>query len=336
MAIFKSDNTSAIHPKVFDALQDANRGYAKAYGDDELSIELNQVFSEMFETDVAVIPCLTGTAANSLALSLYAGPVNSIMVHRDGHVYRDECNAPEFYSGARLVTVEGANGKMTAETLRPHITNVDPRHTAQPSAISLTQVTELGTVYSLDEIRALTSLAKENDLAVHMDGARFSNGVASLGCSAADMTWKSGVDVLSLGFTKNGAMSAEAVILFDPSKAKEGFLRQKRAGQLLSKNRFMAAQLTSMVKENLWLQIGQASNEKMKKLCDGLAVIEGVEVPDSLDSNLAFIRLQPDQIKRLESAGLAGYLYDDTLMRICCSWSVTAEDIDRFIDLVRG
>ncbi len=340
MSAFKSDNTSAVHPKVFEALQKANDGYAMPYGDDEISVRLNDVFSDMFETDVAVIPCSTGTAANSLSLALFAGPVNSVMVHTDSHVYRDECNAPEFYSGARLVTIEGENGKMTPDTLRPHITKVDPRHTAQPSAISLTQVTELGTVYSLDEIKAMTSLAKEQGLAVHMDGARFANAVASLGCSAADMTWKAGVDVLSLGLTKAGAMAAEAVVLFHPEKqsqkVREGFLRQKRAGQLLSKQRFLAAQLTAMAEDDLWLEIGRESNAKTARLCSALREIDGTELADTIDSNMTFIRLQPDQIARLQDEGLAGYMYDETRMRICCSWSTTDAEIDRFIDLVRG
>lgn len=333
MSAFKSDNTSAVHPKIFEAMQKANDGYAMPYGDDEISVRLSAVFSDMFEKEVAVIPCSTGTAANSLSLSLFAGPVNSVMVHTDSHVYRDECNAPEFYSGARLVTIEGENGKMTPETLRPHITNVDPRHTAQPSAISLTQITELGTVYSLDEIRALTTLAKEQNLAVHMDGARFSNAVAALGCSAADMTWKAGVDVLSLGLTKNGAMSAEAVVLFDPSKAAEGFLRQKRAGQLLSKQRFLAAQLTAMAGDDLWLKIGRESNAKTARLCAALAQIEGVDIPQNIESNMTFIRLQADQIARLQMAGLAGYMYDERKMRICCSWATTDAQIDQFISL---
>ena len=336
MSAFKSDNTSAVHPKVFEALQKANDGYAMPYGDDEISVRLNDAFSDMFETEVAVIPCSTGTAANSLSLALFAGPVNSVMVHTDSHVYRDECNAPEFYSGARLVTIEGTNGKMTPDTLRPHITKVDPRHTAQPSAISLTQVTELGTVYSLEEIKALTGLAKEQGLAVHMDGARFANAVASLGCSAADMTWKAGVDVLSLGLTKNGAMAAEAVVLFIPDKAKEGFLRQKRAGQLLSKQRYLAAQLAAMAQDNLWLDIGRESNAKTERLCAALREIDGTDIPDVINSNMTFIRLQPDQIARLQDEGLAGYMYDDTRMRICCSWSTTDAEIDRFIGLVRG
>lgn len=336
MSVFKSDNTSGVHPKIMAAISAANDGSAMPYGDDEISVRLSAVFSEMFEKDVAVIPCSTGTSANSLALSLYAGGVNSVMVHRDSHVYVDECNAPEFFSGARLVQVDGENGKMRPETLAPHITKVDPRHTAQPSALSLTQVTELGTVYSLDEIKALTDLAKSQNMAVHMDGARFANAVAALGCTAAEMTWKAGVDVVSLGLTKNGAMAAEAVILFDPSRAHEAHLRQKRAGQLLSKQRFLAAQLMAMADGDLWLDIARKANTKTARLCNALADIDGAEIPERIESNMVFIRLQPDQTVRLEEAGLAGYPFGENRMRIVCSWATTDADVDRFIELVRG
>ncbi len=327
---------SGVHPKVLAAIADANMGSALPYGDDDLSKLLNDRFSEMFETSVSVIPCLTGTAANSLALSLMAGPINSVCVHEKSHAYLDECNGPEFYSGAKLKPIPGENGKLSPQSLGPFMAAIGERHSAQPSAISITQTTEFGSVYSLEQIKTLSSFAGNNELSLHMDGARFSNAVAALGCGAADMSWKAGVMAVSLGFTKNGCMAAEAVILFDQTRAEEGFYRQKRAGQLLSKQRFLAAQLLAMLDNNLWLENARRANRQNEALLSRLKGIKGVKVPDDHCGNMAFVRFTPDQIARLQSSKMAGYVYDNNQMRLCCSWETTDDQINAFIDVVTG
>ena len=333
MVGFVSDNVSAIHPKIFAALEQQNSGYCMPYGNDDLTNVLERAFSELFETDVMVLPCTSGTAANSLALSLMAGPINSVCVHRNSHVYVDECNAPEFFTGgARLSPMEGFDCKIDMDSLREAATQIGEAHSPQPSAISLTQTTEVGSVYSIDEISQITSFAKQHGLKIHMDGARFANAVASLGCSPADITWKAGIDALSFGATKNGAMAAEAVILFDKSLGREAAHRHKRAGQLLSKQRFLSAQLAAYINNDLWLENARHAYLQIKQLVHMLSSIEGVELPEKIQSNMIFVKLTEQQNKRLTEASLAGYIFADGRMRICCSWATTDEELHAFVN----
>lgn len=336
MAEFVSDNVSGIHPKVMQALNDANTGYRRPYGNDELSSQLNEVFSDLFETQVYILPCVTGTAANSLALSLMAGPINSICVHEKSHVYMDECNAPELFSGARLLPLPGDSSKLSPESLQSVVSEIGELHSPQPSAISLTQTTETGTVYTLDEIAAVAEFAQTYKMKLHIDGARFANAVASTGCSPADMTWRLGLDALSFGATKNGCLAAEAVVIFDQAMIPEARHRLKRSAQLLSKQRFLAAQLLAYVKDDLWLESARRANGQMAKLASRLSEVEGVELPDSIGSNMMFARFTAEQNQKLEEAGLAGYLFESGHMRLCCSWATQDEELDRFVTAVSG
>ncbi|MBT8115833.1 MAG: low specificity L-threonine aldolase [Arenicella sp.] len=336
MTGFLSDNVSGIHPEIMDALRKENSGYRKPYGNDEQSARLDVAFSELFDTEVVVLPCATGTAANSLALSLMAGPINSICVHEKSHVYIDECNAPEFFcGGARLSPLPGANGKIAETSLAKVIGVIGDVHAPQPSAISITQTTEVGTVYSIAEIEAISGFARSHDFKVHMDGARFANAVATLDCHPADLTWRAGIDALSFGATKNGCMAAEAVVLFDKTLIETAHHRQKRAGQLLSKQRFLATQLLAYLHDDLWLRNARHANHKISELAEMLGSIEGVELPVQIESNMIFAKFTAGQNAKLEKAGLAGYLFDSGEMRICCSWATTDDDIQQFVRCIK-
>jgi len=337
MVAFVSDNVSAIHPKIFQAIADQNSAYRMPYGNDDLSKSLVAEFSNLFDTEVAVLACSSGTAANALALSLMAGPINSVCVHRNSHVYVDECNAPEFYTGgARLLPLDGADCKIDLAALELAATQIGEAHSPQPCAISLTQTTEVGSVYSIDEVNEITSFAKRHGLKTHMDGARFANAVAALDCHPADITWRAGIDALSFGATKNGAMAAEAVILFDQALCKEAAHRHKRAGQLLSKQRFLSAQLAAYIKDELWLDNARHANQQMTKLVHMLSSIESIELPENVHSNMIFAKFTEQQNQQLSDAGLAGYIFPNGQMRLCCSWATRDEELHAFVDCLSG
>ena len=244
---FASDNGAAAHPNILAAVEKANSGFSPAYGNDQIMEAVTQNIREIFEApDAAVYLVATGTAANALALACITEPWQTIFCHRVSHVEEDECGAPEFYTGgAKLTLIDGAHAKMNANSLAEAIrmTGRTGVHNVQRGALTLTQATENGTVYSLSEIKALTKLAKDAGLKSHMDGARFANALVALGCTPAEMTWKAGIDILSFGGTKNGCMGVEAVVIFDPEKAWEFELRRKRGGHLFSKHRVLAAQM---------------------------------------------------------------------------------------------
>jgi threonine aldolase len=281
---FKSDNTAGCAPEILSALARVNDGNATSYGGDAITARLTEKFSSLFEKEVAVFPVATGTAANALALATLAPPHGAIFCHENAHINVDECGAPEFYAGAKLVPLKGAAGKLTAEAITArlgyHIRG-DVHHT-QPSAVSITQATEIGTCYTPVEIEALSRFAKAQNMALHMDGARFANAIAHLGLKPADITWQAGVDALSFGFTKNGAISAEAVIFFDPAQATDFAFRRKRAGHLLSKMRFVSAQIEAMLDGGLWLKLACHANTMAQRLAEGLKSINGITL-DSRD-----------------------------------------------------
>ena len=335
MTGFVSDNVSGIHPEIFDAIAQVNSGYELPYGADQWTQQLNTVFSEVFEKEVLVIPCTSGTAANCLALSMLVNPINSILVHDNSHIFLDESTAPEFYTGgARLTPLSGKNSKISITSLQQALVTIGAMHSPQPGAISLTQSTETGTLYSLEEIQALSDIAHNNNLKVHMDGARFANAVDALVCSPAELTWKSGVDILSFGATKNGAMAAEVVVIFKPELSNNAKYLQKRAGQLLSKQRFLSAQILTYLKDDLWLNSARIANQQLKALADGISDIEGVVLPEKIETNMMFVHFTDAQIAELQKANFAGYIYDDGKMRICCSWATTNNEIKQFIDCV--
>ncbi|MQW88046.1 threonine aldolase family protein [Sinorhizobium saheli] len=344
--IFSSDNWAGAHPAIAENLMAHAGGYAAAYGTSELDRKVEKRFSEIFEKDVAVFFVGTGTAANALALSSANRPGGVVFCHREAHVNVDECGAPAFFShGARLSPVDGGRGKMEAAGLEAEIRRFPPEfvHGGQPMAVTLTQATEGGTVYSLDEIEAIASIAKANRLPLHMDGARFANALVSLDVSPAEMTWKRGVDILSFGGTKNGCWCAEALILFDLSKAEEMHFLRKRAAQLFSKSRFIAAQFDAYLAGDLWLDLARHANAMARRLADGIAASAESRLAWAPDANEVFVVLKRPVADRLQkecavfyewhvphhlNGSLAG---DEGLYRLVTSFATRAEDVDRFV-----
>ncbi len=303
--MFLSDNESGIAPEILEAIAAASAGSSLPYGDDEASRKLDHAFSDVFETAVRVFPVVSGTAANALALSSLAPPYGGIYCFEEAHIQVDEAGAPEFYAGgAKLLLLRGKEGRLEASHLER--TLADRRqdvHFVRPSALSLTQATEFGTVYRPDDVAALAELAGRHGLGVHMDGTRFANAVAFLDCSPADLTWRSGVDVLCFGATKNGALGAEAVVFFDTSLA-EGFeYRRKRGGHLLSKGRFLAAQLLASLDQDRWLHYARHANSMARRIAEILVVLDAVELAFPVEANLVFVEMESSLRKTLEEKG---------------------------------
>lgn len=342
---FASDNSGPVHPEIMAAMAKANQGYAMAYGDDPQMGAVRAQLRDIFETpEAAIFLVSTGTAANSLALSTLCTPWQTVFCSPVAHIHEDECNAPEFYTGGAKLTIVPGGDKMTAQALKGMIEGEETRgvHGPQRGPVSITQATERGSVYSLEELRALTGVAKEFGLPVHLDGARFANALVALGCSPADMTWKSGVDVVSFGGTKNGCMGVEAVIFFDPSHAWEFELRRKRAAQLVSKHRYLSAQILGYLTDDLWLNSARAANANCARLTKGLRAA-GAEFLHQPDANMIYAALPRRVHQHLHDAGAVYHLLDGTLkgdpdgmlaMRLVCDWSVTDELIDQFLNLL--
>ena len=347
---FASDNTGPVHPNVMAALIAANTGYALPYGGDDLTAQTIQNIRDLFEApDAAVFLVSLGTAANSLILATLSQPWETVFCHTVAHIHEDECNAPEFYSGGtKLTLVPGPEAKMTAENLRRSILAEETHgvHGPQRGPVSLTQATERGTIYSLKEIQEISAAAKEFGLPVHMDGARFANAVQSLGCSAAEMTWKSGVDAVTFGGTKNGLMAVEAVIFFNPKHAWEFELRRKRGAHLFSKHRFLAAQMQSYLAGDLWLDMAKKSNDASARLIQGLKQIPEVQIDFEPQANIIFAQWPRAAHQRLHAAGAQYYVMagDHTTgpsnellpARLVTDWSTTPENVDKFLDILRG
>ena len=347
---FASDNTGPVHPNVMAALIAANTGYALPYGGDDLTAQTIQNIRDLFEApDAAVFLVSLGTAANSLILATLSQPWETVFCHTVAHIHEDECNAPEFYSGGtKLTLVPGPEAKMTAENLRRSILAEETRgvHGPQRGPVSLTQATERGTIYSLKEIQEISATAEEFGLPVHMDGARFANAVQSLGCSAAEMTWKSGVDAVTFGGTKNGLMAVEAVIFFNPKHAWEFELRRKRGAHLFSKHRFLAAQMQSYLAGDLWLDMAKKSNDASARLIKGLKQIPEVQIDFEPQANIIFAQWARAAHQRLHAAGAQYYVMagdhttgpSDELLpaRLVTDWSTTPENVDKFLDILRG
>jgi len=344
--IFSSDNWAGAHPAIAESLVANAQGYASAYGTSELDRRVEQRLSEIFERDVAVFFVGTGTAANSLALSSANRAGGIAFCHREAHVNVDECGAPEFFShGARLCPVEGARGRMEPAKLEAEIRRL-PRenvHGGQPMAVTLTQATESGTVYSLDQIETIGSIARSHKLPLHMDGARFANALVSLGTTPAEMTWKRGVDLLSFGGTKNGCWCAEALVLFDLSKAQEMHFLRKRSAQLFSKSRFVAAQFDAYLAGDLWLDLARHANAMAQRLADGITASAGSRLAWAPDANEVFVVLKREAAGRLQRQGALFYDWevphdlegslaeDEGLYRLVTSFATRAEDVDRFV-----
>lgn len=339
---FASDNTSGVPPEVLAAITRANEGHAPPYGDDTLMLRVRDRLREIFEApEAAVYLVATGTAANALAISIACPPWGAVFCHRSAHIAEDECGAPEFYSGgAKLVLVEGAEGKMTPETLSGPLaaTGAGGVHGVQRGMLTLTNVTEAGTVYFPPEVAALAALARAEGLPVHLDGSRFANAVVATGATPAEMTWKAGVDILSFGGTKNGLIGVEAVILFDPAKAWEFELRRKRGGHLFSKHRYLSAQFDAYLEDGLWLRLAAQANAMGQRLASGIAASPGCSLFQAASANMVFAKLPQAAHDRAEAAG-AVYnrmpLLAEGACRLVCSWCTTPTEVDGFLALLR-
>jgi threonine aldolase len=331
---FMSDNVAGAAPEILAALSRLNEGALPSYGADPVTARVTEKLSALFEREVAVFPVATGTAANALCLSVMCPPFGAVYCHDHSHIQVDECGAPELYTGgAKLVPIEGPHGKLTPATLQAALDKSDPGfvHAVQPAALSLTQATESGTVYTPDEVAALTSIARAEKLKVHMDGARFANALVHLGCKPAEMTWRAGVDALSFGATKNGALAAEAIVLFDPALAETMGYRRKRGGHLFSKMRFLSAQLDAYLEDGLWLRLATHANRMATMLADGLATVRGATLQSPVEANEIFVDLPEATLRKLEAAGFKFYRWDGTVIRLVTAWNTEEESVAAFL-----
>ena len=334
-ANFASDNVSGASPEIVAALVAAAQTEAMPYGADDWTARVEAKCAEIFETEVAVFPVATGTAANALALAALTPPHGAIYCHPGSHAYIDECGAPEFYSGgAKMVTIDGPDGKIDAGDLAARLAEARPHgvHNVRPAALTLSQASEAGTAYSAGELAQLCDIAHANGMRVHMDGARFANALVHQGLSPADATWRRGVDVLSFGATKNGALAAEAVIFFRPELAQEFGERRKRGGHLLSKLRFVSAQLDAYLSGDLWLANARAANRAAARLADGLGALDGACLVHPVEANEVFVALPEAVITGLESDGFGFYrMGGEGVIRLVASFNSSDADVDAFV-----
>jgi threonine aldolase len=337
---FASDNLAGALPEVMDAVVAAGKGAQGAYGGDEWTQRMDRLLSEVFEREVSVFLVGTGSAANALALSMLAPPIGRVFVHPGAHAQTDECNAPEFFTGgAKLHPVAGEHGKIKAADLEAAIAGVgkDP-HWAPPSAITVTQVNEAGTVYTTDELGALGEVAKRHKLGFHLDGARFANALAAKNALPAAMSWKAGVDILSFGGTKNGCLALEAVVLFDKSRSEEMGFRRMRGGHLFSKMRFFSAQMEAYLRDDLWLRTARHSNGMAKRLADGLTKTPGIEILHAVDANEIFLTLPVKMADGLEAEGVRFYRWTTgprPMIRLVASFETTQAEVDAVLALAK-
>ena len=345
---FASDNGGPAHPRILQAVADANQGYRSGYGADAEMDRVRALIRDVFEApEAAVYLVPTGTVANVLSLATLCKPWDTIFCSRLAHIQEDECNAPEFYTGGAKLALVGEADKMTPEELRAAILEKGGSvHNPQRGPLSITQVTELGHVYSLAEIEALCGVAKEFGMPVHLDGARFANALVTLNCSPAEMTWKAGVDAVSFGGTKNGCLGVEAVIFFDPKHAWEFELRRKRAGHLFSKHRYLSAQMLGYLTDDLWLKTARQANDNYARVAAGMRDLPGVEFIAEPQANMIFAKLPRATHQRLFDAGAYYYIMEGTLegddpdepllARYVCDWSIGADGVDQFLAAARG
>lgn len=348
---FGSDNTAPAAPEIMDALIAANHGYPASYGNDPLMDAVRDKIRTIFEApEAAVYLVPTGTAANALALATICPPWATIYCHTNAHINEDECGAPEFYTGgAKLTLLGGADARIDPTELAQVLKHAATLgvHNVQRGALSISSVTEVGAVYTLDHLQALTALARQYDIPVHLDGARFANAMLALGCSPAEMSWKAGIDVLSLGGTKNGLIGAEAVIFFDPAKAYAFELRRKRAGHLFSKHRYLSAQMDAYLTDDLWLRLAGQANAQGQALARGLLALDGFKLLHPSDANMIFAAWPRRGHRALQAADARYNPWpfnhapdgpDDEQLsaRLVTSWSTTDADVAQFIAVLAG
>lgn len=334
---FASDNNAGICPEAWQALTDANVGHAAGYGEDRWTREAEDAVRAAFDADAQVFFVFNGTAANSLALAALCRNTDAIVCHAFAHVNVDECGAPEFFSGgAKLLTVDTPDAKLTCEAISSRAGIHHGEHASRPRAVSLTQATELGALYKPDELRALAAHSHALGLKVHMDGARFANAVAALDCAPADIAQRAGIDVLSLGGTKNGLPFGEAIVFFDHTLADEFARRRKQGGQLASKMRFLAAPWTAMLQDGTWLRHAAHANAMARRMADTLAQVPGARFIAPTEANGVFVHLPPAVIGGLQDRGWRFYVFvGETGCRFMCAWDTPPTAVDRFCSDVR-
>jgi threonine aldolase len=337
---FSSDHVAPACDAILAAVNQANQGFVTSYGGDELTARLQSMASDLFEKQVAIFPVISGTAANALALSQLVPPFGAIYCYEAAHIVTDEAGAPAFFSGgAQLVGFPAADGKIRPEQLTNAVAYAEDLgiHHVKPGAVTLTQATEWGTVYRLKEIAAISEAARQHDLPVHMDGARFANALAHLGCTPAEATWKCGVDVLSLGATKNGALGADAVVFFEPAMARDFERRRKRAGHLMSKLRFVSAQLIAYLKNGLWLENARHANAMALRMAEGLKKIPNAKLLHPVEANELFVVLPEETVDKLEMQGFYFYRWplhaaeSGVTIRLVTCFATLSADVDEFI-----
>jgi threonine aldolase len=334
MIDYRSDNTGRAAPEILEALVAANIDTAPGYGADPWTARLQERFGELFETRVRVFPVATGTAANALSLAAISPPWGLVYCSELAHINTSEANAAGFLGGGlKLVPISGEHGKIAAAGLRDTLAAVQPGaiHRGLPAAINLTQASDLGAVYPLDDIRAAAQIAKAHGLKVHMDGARFANAVARLGCTPAEMSWYAGVDILSFGATKNGGALCDAIVVFDPELADAVGWNLRRAGQVWSKMRFASAQLMAYVENGLWLRLAQASNAAAARIASGIEGLPGLRLVAPVEANEIFLELPASVMDALEREGFQFYRRGRTMARFVCRFDLTDSEADALV-----
>lgn len=344
---FASDNTAGASLEVLEALMRANDGRAASYGADPWTRRAEELVAGVFEREAAVFLVSTGTAANALGLSAVVPGYGAVICHPESHIMVDECGAPELFTGgAKLVPAGGFAGKMEPAALEAALASLDQApHTVKPAAVSITQLTEYGAAHTLGEIAEIVRIARTCGCRVHMDGARLANALVALGCTAAEMTWRAGIDVLSFGFTKNGAIAAEAVVFFDEALAGDFHYLRKRGGQLWSKGRFLGAQVVAMLEDGLWLENARHANDMAARLAAGLDAVPGVRLPVPVDGNELFPVLPAGLDGALKAAGALYHPWlpaerpregvEEVTVRLVTSFATTLEEVDRFLAIAR-
>lgn len=334
---FASDNTAGICPEAWEALAEANHGFVSSYGDDGFTRKACDRLRELFEKDCDVYFVFTGTAANALALASLCQSYHSVITHQAAHVETDECGAPEFFSnGSKILLASGEGGKCDLKDVQRLITLRTDLHYPKPKVLSISQSTEYGTVYRPDEVATLWEGIKGHGLHLHMDGARFANAVASSGATPAELTWRSGVEVLCFGGTKMGMAMTEAVVFFNRELAEDFSWRCKQAGQLNSKMRFASAQWLRMIRDDTWLRYAGNANAMARKLADGLRQVPGVQLLHEVQANAVFATLSSEVENRLRSAGWKFYQFIGGGARFMCSWKTTSEEVEALLAAARG
>lgn len=346
---FASDNVYGIHPKIFAAIDAANKGTTSSYGYDDYSKRAEEKLSEVFGKEVRAFLVTTGTAANGLALSALTPSYGAVLTHAEAHASVDECNSPEMFTGgAKIIGLHGVEGKVTPASIEKTLKGfIRGEHDPKPAALSITNSTELGRVYTPAEIKALSAVVKARKMKFHTDGARFANAVAALDVAPAEITWKSGIDVMSFGGTKNGGMLLEAVVFFDTALAEDFMYRRMRGGQLVSKSRFLGAQMLAYLEDNLWLDNARQANKLANRLAEGLKVSNRIRIPLPTDANEIFAVIPRTLHDKLQAAGVqyfdwmpdtlgpGGIKDDEIFVRFVLSYATPPQDVERFIGLMK-